>query len=249
MWRNISLRHRLNLMFATLLLLWLAADIGLILANAGPRVQAEARSVSRLTQEFIEISLARIQDAPNPEQAVIALVSSLQFLRHVRVGLGENALASAMVAPSDQRVGAPEWFRALVHSPSSVTTIPVVIKGRRLDSIIIVADPSDVVYEVWLQARTQVVAGGALALAVIVATGVFVRGSLRPLGVAGARSRASRSGRLRRARANVGIAGIRRYLCEDQSPRRSALQPERRQSPIDRTRARRSRRGTTGDRA
>ncbi len=185
MWRNISLRHRLNLMFATLLLLWLAADIGLILANAGPRVQAEARSVSRLTQEFIEISLARIQDAPNPEQAVIALVSSLQFLRHVRVGLGENALASAMVAPSDQRVGAPEWFRALVHSPSSVTTIPVVIKGRRLDSIIIVADPSDVVYEVWLQARTQVVAGGALALAVIVATGVFVRGSLRPLGVAG----------------------------------------------------------------
>jgi two-component system, NarL family, sensor histidine kinase UhpB len=186
MWGNISLRHRLNLMFATLLLLWLAADIGLILANAGPRVQAEARSVSRLTQEFIEISLARIQGAPNPEQAVIALVSSLQFLRHVRVGLGENALASAMVAPSDQRVGVPEWFRALVHSPSSVTTIPVVINGRRLDSIIIVADPSDVVYEVWLQARTQVVAGGALALAVIVATGVFVRGSLRPLGVAGA---------------------------------------------------------------
>src|SRR5580658_180909 len=55
MWRNISLRHRLNLMFATLLLLWLAADIGVILANAGPRVQAEARSVSRLTQEFIEV--------------------------------------------------------------------------------------------------------------------------------------------------------------------------------------------------
>ena len=42
MWRNISLRHRLNLMFAALLLLWLAADIGRILANAGPRVQAEA---------------------------------------------------------------------------------------------------------------------------------------------------------------------------------------------------------------
>jgi two-component system sensor histidine kinase UhpB len=186
MWRNISLRHRLNLMFATLLLLWLAADIGVILANAGPRVQAEARSVSRLTQEFIEVSLARLQDAPNPEQAVIALVSSLQFLRHVRVGLGENALASAMVAPSDLRAGAPEWFRALVRSPGGVTAIPVVINGRRLDSIIIVADPSDVVYEVWLQARTQVVAGAALALAVIVATGVFVRGSLRPLGVAGA---------------------------------------------------------------
>ena len=60
------------------------------------------------------------------------------------------------------------------------------INGRLLDSIVIVADPSEVVDEVWLQARTQVAAGGALALAVIVATGVFVRRSVRPLGVAGA---------------------------------------------------------------
>lgn len=186
MWRNISLRHRLNLMFATLLLLWVAADIGRILANAGPRVQAEARSVSRLTQEFIETSLAGLQDAPRPEQAVIALVSSLQFLRHVRVGLGENALASAIVEPSDLRGDAPQWFRALVRAPGGVTTIPVVINGRLLNSIVIIADPSDVVDEVWLQARTQVAAAGALALAVIVTTGVFVRRSVRPLGVAGA---------------------------------------------------------------
>jgi two-component system sensor histidine kinase UhpB len=186
MWRKISLRHRLNLMFATLLLLWLAADIGRILANAGPRVQAEARSVSRLTQEFIETSLAGLQNTPKPEEAVIALVSSLQYLRHVRVGLGEQALASAIVEPSDLRTDAPRWFRALVHTPAALTTIPVVIRGRRLDSIVIVADPSDVVDEVWSQARAQVAAGGALALAVLFATGVFVQGSLRPLGVAGA---------------------------------------------------------------
>jgi two-component system sensor histidine kinase UhpB len=61
-----------------------------------------------------------------------------------------------------------------------------VINGHLLDSIVIVADPSDVVDEVWLQARAQVAAAGALALAVIVATGVFVRRSVRPLGVAGA---------------------------------------------------------------
>ena len=186
MWRSISLRHRLNLVFAMLLLLWLAADIGRILANAAPRVQAEARSVSRLTQEFIETSLAGLQDAPKPEQAVITLVSSLQFLRHVRVGLGEVALASAIVAPSDLRAEAPQWFRALVHAPRDVAAIPVVINGRRLGSIVIVADPSDVIDEVWLQARAQVAAGAALALAVIIATGVFLQGSLRPLGVAGA---------------------------------------------------------------
>ncbi len=133
MWRNISLRHRLNLMFAMLLLLWIAADIGGILARAGPRVQAEARSVSRLTQEFIETSLAGLQDAPKPEQAVVALVDSLQFLRHVRVGLGQTAIASAIAAPPKSRAEAPQWFRALVHTPSHITTIPVVIKGRRLE--------------------------------------------------------------------------------------------------------------------
>ena len=186
MWRSISLRHRLNLMFAMLLLLWLAADVGRILAGAGPRVQAETRSVSRLTQEFIETSLAGLQDAPKPEQAVTSLVSGIQFLRHVRVGLGEEAYASALVPPSDLHAEAPQWFRALVHTQGDVTTIPVVIKGRRLASIVIVADPSDEIDEVWQQARAQLAAGGALAFAVVIVTGVFLQRSLRPLSVAGA---------------------------------------------------------------
>jgi two-component system, NarL family, sensor histidine kinase UhpB len=186
MWRNISLRHRLNLMFAALLLLWLAADVGRILANAGPRVQAEALSVSRLTQEFVEVSLAGLRDAPKPDEAVVALVSSLQFLRHVRVGLGEQTLASAIAAPSDSREEAPRWFRDLVRAPVGVTAIPVVLGGRRLDSIVIVSDPSDEVDEVWVQARDEVAGGSALALAVLIATGVFGRRSLQPLGVAGA---------------------------------------------------------------
>jgi two-component system sensor histidine kinase UhpB len=186
MWRNISLRHRLNLMLAALLLLWLAADIGRILATAGPRVRAEALSVSRLTQEFVQVSLANLRDAPKPEEAVVALVSSLQFLRHVRVGLGEQTLASAITAPSNSIAESPQWFRDLVHAPVRVTAIPVVLNGRRLDSIVIVSDPSDEIDEVWLQARDEVVGGGALALAVIIATGVFVRRSLQPLGVAGA---------------------------------------------------------------
>ena len=186
MWRNIPLRHRLSLMFATLLLFWLAADIGRILANAGPRVQAEALSVSRLTQEFIETSLAGLRDAPKPEEAVVALVNSLQFLRHVRVGLGEQrACRGNRRAVRFARRGA-QWFRALVRAPVGVTAIPVVLNGRRLNSIVIVSDPSDEVDEVWLQARDEVAGGSALALAVIIATGMFVRRSLRPLGVAGA---------------------------------------------------------------
>jgi two-component system sensor histidine kinase UhpB len=185
MWRKVPLRHRLNLMFVALFALWLAVDVGRILADAGPRVQAEAGSASRLTQEFLETSLANLQNTPDPEQAVRNLVSNLQYLRHVRVGLGENAFASALVTAPDPDAAAPSWFRALVHAPTGVTTIPVVARGRLLDWIVILADPTEVVGEVWRQARREAIGGGLLALAVLVATSVFVRISLRPLAVAG----------------------------------------------------------------
>src|SRR5579871_23853 len=115
MWRNLPLRHRLNLMFATLLLLWLAADVARILSSAGPRVQAEERSVSRLTQEFVQSALAGLQQSDDPAGDVADLVNNLRFLRHARVGLGQNAIPAAVAAEGDQHADAPAWFRALVR--------------------------------------------------------------------------------------------------------------------------------------
>jgi len=185
MWRNLSLRHRLNLMFAMLLLLWLTADIARTLSAAGPRVQAEERSVSRLTQEFIETSLAGLQRSEAPEREIVALVGSLQFLRHVRVGLGESAFASALTLPEESRSSAPAWFRALVRAPTSVAVIPAIVGGRKLASITVVADPSEEIDEVWSQVRAEAAAVSGLALVVLIATSIFVRQSLKPLDAAG----------------------------------------------------------------
>ena len=185
MWRNLSLRHRLNLMFATLLLLWLAVDVIRILSSAGPRVQAEERSVSRLTQEFVQSSLASLQQSDNPQRDLVDLVNSLQFLRHVRVGFGQSAFAAAMAPPVEPPSAAPSWFRALVRTPSNVAVIPAVVKGRRLGSIAIVADPTEEIDEVWSQARAEVAAVSALAIVVLIATSLFVRQSLKPLDAAG----------------------------------------------------------------
>ena len=185
MWRNISLQHRLNLVFAACLVLWLAVDIGRMLMDAGPRARAESGSATRLASEFVVTALANLQDAPDPQRALAGLVANLQNLRHVRVALigdGDPAVASAFIAAADAQ--APAWFRRIVHAPVGVSTIAASVRERRLGSIVIVADPSDEIDEVWSAVQTQAAASGGLALVVLVASSLFIRRALKPLGAA-----------------------------------------------------------------
>ena len=181
MWRQTPLRRRLNWVFAALIALWLVGDIARILAQARPRIAAEARAVTRLTQEFIVSSLDRLQTAPDPQEAVLALVSSLGYLRHVRVVVGEGALAATMAPPPGVADAAPEWFQNLVGAPVMTTTLPVMVGKRRLNYIVIQPDPSEIVAEVWTEAKGQLAAGFALAVAVVLVTNLLVRVALKPL--------------------------------------------------------------------
>jgi two-component system, NarL family, sensor histidine kinase UhpB len=186
MWRKVSLRYRLNLLFGALLLVWLVGDVGRMLMQAGPRARAESESAIRLTSEFVTTALTHLQDSPEPARDLDALAANLQNLRHVRVGLVSNpapALVSAFVAAS--QASAPEWFRAIVQAPISLVTIPVVLKQRRLGSLLIVADPSDEIDEVWSTVENEAIAGGALTLAVLMASSLLIGRALKPLGLAG----------------------------------------------------------------
>jgi two-component system sensor histidine kinase UhpB len=173
-------------MFATLLILWLAADIARILASVGPRVQADTQSTTRLTQEFVETSLARLQDTPDPQKGAVALANSLQYLRQVRIGVGQGALASALAVPWNLGGESPAWFRKLVSPPLAIAAIPAPTRHGGTLYILIAADPTRAIDESWSQVRAEAATAGVLALAVLLATTAFVRFSLRPLGVAGA---------------------------------------------------------------
>src|SRR6516164_5632336 len=113
MWRSISLRNRLNLIFGSLLALWLIIDIGRILIEASARAHAETQNAMRLTKDFVITTLAHLQDAPEPARAVEALLASLDNVRHVRVGIGDPAFAPAVVLAAGGGSRAPQWFRAL----------------------------------------------------------------------------------------------------------------------------------------
>jgi two-component system sensor histidine kinase UhpB len=188
MWRKISLRYRLDLLFGALLALWLVVDVGRILADAGPRARAEAESMTRVTRELVAMALPHVRESKEPQRALAALVENLQNLRHVRVALTANdglAVVGAFVAAADAHSPVPAWFAALASTPLGVTTVPVDIGDRRLGSIVIVGDPLDEIGEVWAAAKTQALAGGALALALLGATNLFIRRSLQPLDSAG----------------------------------------------------------------
>jgi two-component system sensor histidine kinase UhpB len=184
MWRSISLRNRINLIFASLIALWLAIDAGRIAVDASERARAETQSAMRLAKEIVATSLEHLQDASEPVRVIDALVASLRNVRHVRVGLGEPSFASAIVLAAGSRSEAPSWFRALVHVPSEVVAIPVVFNGRRMQSIVIVADPSDEIEEAWEGAREQALTGLLLALAAMAATNLLVGRALKPLDIA-----------------------------------------------------------------
>ena len=185
MWRHMPLRRRLNLVFAALLLLWLIGDTARILAQARPRIATEERAVTRLTEEFLVSSLDRVQSASDPQQAAMALVASLGYLRHVRVAVGEDAAAATMAPPPGLDAAAPAWFQSLIGAEVMTTTVPVMIGPRRLNYIVVEPDPTEIVAEVWQEARGQLISGVALAVVVVLVTNWLVGVSLQPLAGAG----------------------------------------------------------------
>jgi two-component system sensor histidine kinase UhpB len=185
MWRSISLRNRVSLIFASLFAVWLVVDALHYVLQASGRSRAETQSAMRLTKDFVASTLARLPEAPEPG-ALEGLVASLQHLRHVRAGIGDPSLAPSILSEANKESEAPRWFRALVGAPAEVAVIPVAMKNGGTESIILVADPADEIDEVWGEARENALEGGLIALAAIGVTSLLVGRAVRPLGVAGA---------------------------------------------------------------
>ena len=185
MWRSISLRNRLNLIFASLFALWLVADAIHDVWQASGRSRAETQSAMRVTKDFVTTTLALSTEAPEPE-VVKNLVGSLQHLRHVRAGIGDPSLAASILSEANKESEAPRWFRALAGAPAETAVIPVALKGGGTESIVLVADPADEIDEVWGEARENAIEGGLLALVAMGVTSFLIGRAVKPLGVAGA---------------------------------------------------------------
>lgn len=183
MWQNLSLRGRINLLLALLLALGLAVNIGRQIAEAGPRVQAEDQSVIRLAREFIEMIVADLNEAPDPDARLNQIARDLSRLRHVSIALhdaGGNPLTPPRPDADGDTRGPPAWFVSLVHPEQTAVNVPVSIHGKP-GSLRITSHPDDEIAEIWDGIVTQLEVGSAIALALFLVMMTVVGRALAPL--------------------------------------------------------------------
>ena len=176
--RRLSLRWRLNLLLGALLFLSLLVNFALISWNAGPRVAAESESDETLARELVETALASLQETPDPEPPLRRLLAQLQNLRHVRIMVAADA-AQAQTLPfasyASQVGGAPGWFVRLLEPRPSVTIVPATIHGRNYGDIVIAANPTGEVAEIWTEvcsiAATTLAFGICLFVLILILVG------------------------------------------------------------------------------
>jgi len=183
MWQKLSLRARINLLLAVVLALGLIINITRLVAEAGPRVQAEDQSVIRLSREFIEMIVTDLNEAPDPEAKLKQIASDLSRLRHVSITLQDEAGPSSNLGratESDEARSPPAWFVTLVHPETTSVDVPVSVHGRP-ERLVITSHPNDEIAEIWDGIVTQLEVGSATALALFFITMMVVSRALAPL--------------------------------------------------------------------
>ncbi|MBA4035617.1 MAG: histidine kinase [Bradyrhizobium sp.] len=184
MWQRLSLRARINLLLALVLMLGLAINVTRLVLEAGPRVQAEDQSVIRLAREFIDTIVVGLNEAPDPEARLNQTVQDLNRLRHVSITRQGEAVEKSETAQSlDGNADArspPAWFVALVHPEKTAVNVPISIKGKP-GSLLITSHPNDEMAEIWDGIITQLQIGAAIALVLFLITSRVVSRALAPI--------------------------------------------------------------------
>ena len=182
MWQKLSLRARINLLLALVLALGLLINIGRLVLEAPPRVQAEDQSVIRLAREFVETIVAGLNEAPDPDARLNQIVQDLRRLRHVSITRQDDA-AGKVVDRGEENAdlrAPPAWFAALVHPEQTSVSVPVSIHGKT-GSLVITSHPDDEMAEIWDGIVTQLEVGSAIAIALFLITMTVVGRALAPL--------------------------------------------------------------------
>ena len=183
MWQKLSLRARINLLLALVLALGLLINIARLALEAGPRVQAEDQSVTRLAREFIEMIVADLNEAPDPDAKLQQIAGDLARLRHVSITRRDadgNSASMDRAADTDDAHAPPAWFVTLVHPETTSVEVPLSVRGKP-QRLVITSHPNDEIAEIWDSIVTQLEVGSITALALFLVTMMVVSRALAPL--------------------------------------------------------------------
>jgi len=174
-----SIQLRLNLAIGLLSALGLFCMIGFILIDAKPRMEVENASTMLLTETLIKSSLLPLKDSSDPKAALAQLIDELKILRHASVSLASRNVQPA--ADNDVDDIEQTWLSRWKGVALEPLRIPVEVRGKLLDTIIITPKPGDELSEL-LEAIVRIFEWGVIISAVtLLLTWLIINGSLSPI--------------------------------------------------------------------
>ena len=157
-----SLRVRLNVLITLLFVLLLLGASSYVISNARRAVSDEIQSTAYLTLQLVELVLASSKNSGqlDLQQHLLDQLAKLKTTRHMQIVLSRSSMPKFNMPPqiiSTVSSDAPDWFVQRVK--------PSPMEFRRIfpgpdasyTEIIIRADPSDEITEVWYETRNVLI--------------------------------------------------------------------------------------------
>ncbi|MGQ0621471.1 MAG: histidine kinase [Panacagrimonas sp.] len=162
--RALPFRHRLSLSITALIVLVALAGAVQAVRQARMDIQSELRSTMSLTLRFLDVQMMLINAQSRGQGAALPTLrlADLEGVRHLRVSFhdGQGRLIESSAADAGRAVDAPRWFVWLMRKaspPMDEVRRKVEFKGAAVGELVVSADASYEIDEIWMSARGQIV--------------------------------------------------------------------------------------------
>ena len=188
--KGIGLQARIVLLIVAVQAALLAGLALASLDNARRAVGEEVRAGADTARSLVLATIGTMQGAVPPDRLMDALPERLVAPRHARIAVLDGRTGAWRMPPAPPpptEPAPPGWFAAAIAPPPQETRLPVVIGGQRRGYVLITADPSAEIAEVWRNARVMMRLTALAALAQAGLIWLVLRRGLLPLGMISAR--------------------------------------------------------------
>ncbi|MBN2702405.1 MAG: ATP-binding protein [Methylohalobius sp. ZOD2] len=182
MLRHFSLKTRLNLIIAAILIGIVALGSFLVIHRVRQSVAEETVSAMELARRTVEATYLQGPLSESMVQPWIAMLASLNQLRHVRLHVTrDRVLAPEPPAPEYGNPEIPRWFIKLIQPPPlRIEQLIPIREGGRL-RVTLVADPRDEFLEAWHETRVFLGLFALLVLGFFIAVTIVLGRAFRPV--------------------------------------------------------------------
>ncbi|MEH3143853.1 MAG: histidine kinase [Methylobacterium frigidaeris] len=166
LWSGRPMRARLMVVVVLIQAVAALVSGAVIIVKARTATAVETAASIGVAEPLVNETVQVLQDAP---VAGLFRTLDLRFRaqRHVRVVLTDEGGAVVGDATPDEPHRAPAWFARLIAPPVQRHEVPIVLRGLRIGTALVTAEPADEIDEVWGYAVALGLTGLGLSLAML----------------------------------------------------------------------------------